>query len=325
MPAISGRDLGRNGTMVRGGFSSREWTGLFGHSHRLWLGMSKRLQHNVMFTRRGYVVVAESDRTASIGEESLATHRAMNVSSRPLTLDEFAEMVPLFDRTCVRHSYLFADGGMAPHHAVMKVCAPVSGRCRPALPDEVWRADGDRVSSTASATRIEPMRSCERLQRGRRGRRRARESRRRIEACAPNRSPCARPGAGLARSRSCPVGTRRNRRHRVEAFARCDFALRHSGDGLCASSGDHAAPRRPPDLRQWAGLLHASADFGPCSAGIGLRSLDGAGWAMAMGAPAAILSSDRPARSTAAWRRSCRSQTARQLIAGRDRGERLIA
>jgi sarcosine oxidase subunit beta len=45
---------GRNGTMVRAGFSSPEWTRFFGHSHRLWLGLSRRLGHNVMYTQRGY-------------------------------------------------------------------------------------------------------------------------------------------------------------------------------------------------------------------------------------------------------------------------------
>src|SRR5712692_4843308 len=34
---------GRNGTLVRPGFSSPEWTHFFGHSHRLWLGLSQRL------------------------------------------------------------------------------------------------------------------------------------------------------------------------------------------------------------------------------------------------------------------------------------------
>src|SRR5260221_4993415 len=60
---------GRNGTLVRPGFSSPEWTRLFGHSHQLWLGLSPRLGHNVMMSRRGYVVLAESERTASICEQ----------------------------------------------------------------------------------------------------------------------------------------------------------------------------------------------------------------------------------------------------------------
>src|SRR5260221_14577080 len=73
---------GRNGTLVRPGFSSPEWTRLFGHSHQLWLGLSPRLGHNVMMSRRGYVVLAESERTASIceqvrrGDRGKGPHRA---------------------------------------------------------------------------------------------------------------------------------------------------------------------------------------------------------------------------------------------------------
>src|SRR5262249_58802565 len=46
---------GRNGTLVRPGFSSPEWTGLFSHSQRLWRGLSPRIGHNVMYSQRGYI------------------------------------------------------------------------------------------------------------------------------------------------------------------------------------------------------------------------------------------------------------------------------
>ena len=75
---------GRNGTMVRAGFSSPEWTRFFGHSHRLWLGLSRRLGHNVMYTQRGYAILAESDRTAAVIEESLRVQRDCGIASRPL-------------------------------------------------------------------------------------------------------------------------------------------------------------------------------------------------------------------------------------------------
>ena len=73
---------GRNGTMVRAGFSSPEWTRFFGHSHRLWLGLSRRLGHNVMYTQRGYAILAESDRTAAVIEESLCACSATAASPR---------------------------------------------------------------------------------------------------------------------------------------------------------------------------------------------------------------------------------------------------
>ena len=111
---------GRNGTMVRAGFSSPEWTRFFGHSHRLWLGLSRRLGHNVMYTQRGYAILAESDRTAAVIEESLRVQRDCGIASRPLSPSELAQRLPAVDRRQVRSAMIFDDGGTAPHHAFMK-------------------------------------------------------------------------------------------------------------------------------------------------------------------------------------------------------------
>jgi sarcosine oxidase subunit beta len=111
---------GRNGTMVRAGFSSPEWTRFFGHSHRLWLGLSRRLGHNVMYTQRGYAILAESDRTAAVIEESLQVQRDCGIASRPLSSVELAQRMPAVDRRQVKSAMIFDDGGTAPHHAFMK-------------------------------------------------------------------------------------------------------------------------------------------------------------------------------------------------------------
>ncbi len=298
---------GRNGTMVRGGFSSREWTGLFGHSHRLWLGLSKRLGHNVMFTRRGYVVVAESDRTASIGEESLATHRAMDVASQPLTPDQFARLVPLFDRSRVKHSYLFADGGMAPHHAVMKglraACIERGVDLRYRTKVTGIERSGDRVSGLrigdtrieADATVIAAGGFSSELAatagvelEGRAWR---------IEACAtePMR-PALGPALALL-DRTVYV----HQSGRGEIVGGCEVtgdwqgATLRSDIPVLAAYARHLVETMPRlaslrILRQWAGILHASADFGPL---LGphpdCRDLwISAGWSYGiMGAPAA--------------------------------------
>lgn len=111
---------GRNGTLVRGGFSSPEWTRFFGYSVEEWKKLSRRLGHNVMYTRRGYAIVAESERTENIVEISLATHRECGVRSRRLGRAEVASVLPLIDRRRIRAVLYQPDGGMAPHHAAMK-------------------------------------------------------------------------------------------------------------------------------------------------------------------------------------------------------------
>jgi len=111
---------GRNGTLVRPGFSSVEWTRFFGHSHRLWLGLSRRLGHNVMFSRRGYAVLAESERTAAICEQMLVVNGECGIAARPMTRDELGRQLPPLVQTGIKSAVFFDAGGTAPHHAAMK-------------------------------------------------------------------------------------------------------------------------------------------------------------------------------------------------------------
>ncbi len=111
---------GRNGTLVRGGFSSHEWTRFFEHSVQEWKRLSKRLRHNVMYTRRGYVIVAESARTQAIIETASATHKACGVRSTRLGAGQVASVLPAADPRRIRAAIYLADGGTAPHHAAMK-------------------------------------------------------------------------------------------------------------------------------------------------------------------------------------------------------------
>jgi sarcosine oxidase subunit beta len=111
---------GRNGTLVRPGFSSPEWTELFSHSQRLWSGLSRRLGHNVMYSRRGYVILGESDRTAAICERVLRVSRGNSIAAHALDGAELRERLPLLDHRQVKAALIFDDGGVVPHHAAMK-------------------------------------------------------------------------------------------------------------------------------------------------------------------------------------------------------------
>jgi sarcosine oxidase, subunit beta len=142
---------GRNGTLVRPGFSSPEWTRLFGHSHRLWLGLSRRLGHNVMVSRRGYVVLAESERTVAICEQVLRTGPENNVDVRRLEADEFRRRLPSLAYQRIKSAIIFDDGGTAPHHAVMKAlyaaCRERGVTLRYQTPVTGIERQGDRISA----------------------------------------------------------------------------------------------------------------------------------------------------------------------------------
>lgn len=111
---------GRNGTLVRPAFSSPEWTGLFSHSLRLWRGLSRRLGHNVMYSQRGYITLGESDRTAAICEQVVQVSRDCGVPTHAMGPEELAGRLPTLDRNRVKAAVMFDEGGVVPHHAAMK-------------------------------------------------------------------------------------------------------------------------------------------------------------------------------------------------------------
>lgn len=111
---------GRNGTLVRDGFSSMEWTQFFHHSVNEWKRLSKRLGHNVMYTRRGYVLVSESENSQSVFDIAEHTHRDCDVKSERLSRARMKEVLPAADQGRIVDMIHLADGGTAPHHAAMK-------------------------------------------------------------------------------------------------------------------------------------------------------------------------------------------------------------
>ena len=116
---FQGGASGRNGTLIRGGFMSDAWTALFSLANRRWLELSKRLRHNVMFSRRGYLLLAERPETAANFDLALATHARHGVASRRTSRRELGEIAPTLNAARIEDAIYFEDGGTAPHHAAM--------------------------------------------------------------------------------------------------------------------------------------------------------------------------------------------------------------
>lgn len=117
---FQGGASGRNGTLIRGGFGTPEWTRLFHFSNQEWARLSRKLGHNAMFSRRGYTMIGETDRTASMLEQAAATHRLCGVRSYPLDRARLARELPAIATNQVKAALHLPDGGVAPHHASMK-------------------------------------------------------------------------------------------------------------------------------------------------------------------------------------------------------------
>jgi sarcosine oxidase subunit beta len=111
---------GRNGTLIRAGFLTPEWTKFFHFSYQQWKGLSKRLGHNVMFSPRSYTIIAEKESTAAMFERALPVHREVGVRSAILSDGRLKQHLPAIDSQRVIAALQLLDGGVAPHHAVMK-------------------------------------------------------------------------------------------------------------------------------------------------------------------------------------------------------------
>jgi sarcosine oxidase subunit beta len=116
---FQGGASGRNGTLIRGGFMSDAWTALFSLANRRWLELSKRLRHNVMFSRRGYLLLAQRPETAANFDLALATHARHGVASRRVSRRQLGEIAPALDAARIEDAIYFEEGGTAPHHAAM--------------------------------------------------------------------------------------------------------------------------------------------------------------------------------------------------------------
>ncbi|MFX0543334.1 NAD(P)/FAD-dependent oxidoreductase [Roseovarius sp. S4756] len=116
---------GRNGTLVRSGFSSPEWIGLFHHSVEQWKGLSARLGRNVMYTRRGYSVIGESEKTRAMLDTAHKNQKAAGVNSELLSQKRLQQVLPAIKHRNVTGAIHLKDGGTAPHHAVMKAALDV--------------------------------------------------------------------------------------------------------------------------------------------------------------------------------------------------------
>jgi sarcosine oxidase subunit beta len=116
---FQGGSSGRNGTLIRGGFMSEAWTSLFALANRRWIELSRRLRRNVMFSRRGYLLIAEQQRTAARFDAAIDLHRRLGVRSRRVNLPQLATIAPAINQNTIRDAIYLPDGGVAPHQAAM--------------------------------------------------------------------------------------------------------------------------------------------------------------------------------------------------------------
>ena len=118
---LGGGNTGRNTTIVRSNYLWDESAAIYEHAIKLWEGLSRTLNYNVMFSQRGLLHLAHSVHDMQeIGRRGYAIY-LNGIDSEFLTPAQVKQMVPFINLNCrypVLGALLQKRGGTARHDAV---------------------------------------------------------------------------------------------------------------------------------------------------------------------------------------------------------------
>ncbi len=118
---LGGGNTGRNTTIVRSNYLWDESAGIYEHAMKLWEGLSRTLNYNVMFSQRGLLHLAHNVHDMQeIGRRGHAIF-LNGIDSEFLTPTQVKQMVPFINLNCrypVMGALLQKRGGTARHDAV---------------------------------------------------------------------------------------------------------------------------------------------------------------------------------------------------------------
>ena len=118
---IGGGNTGRNTTVIRSNYLLDESSALYEHAMRLWEGLTRALNFNLMFSQRGLVFLAHTEHEMhEIRRRGNAIH-LNGIDSEFLTREQVREKVPFINLDChlpVLGGLYQARAGTARHDAV---------------------------------------------------------------------------------------------------------------------------------------------------------------------------------------------------------------
>ncbi|WP_136685403.1 sarcosine oxidase subunit beta family protein [Falsirhodobacter xinxiangensis] len=120
---LGGGNTGRNTTIIRSNYLYDESARLFDHSVDLWENLSQELNYNVMYSRRGCLMLAHTVHDVQSFKRHIHSNRLNGVDNRWLTTEECKEFVPCLNtsrdaRYPVMGGALQERAGTARHDAV---------------------------------------------------------------------------------------------------------------------------------------------------------------------------------------------------------------
>ena len=120
---IGGGNTGRNTTIIRSNYLFDESAALYDHALKLWEGLSRALNYNVMFSPRGVMVLAHTHHDVLVAKRHVHANRANGVDNEWLSPEQARAFCPPLNigggmRYPVLGAALQRRGGTARHDAV---------------------------------------------------------------------------------------------------------------------------------------------------------------------------------------------------------------
>jgi sarcosine oxidase, subunit beta len=120
---LGGGNTGRNTTIIRSNYLCDASAAIYDHAVKLWEGLSRELNYNVMFSQRGVLHLAHTVHDLHEVKRRLHANRLNGVDSEFLTPEQIKAIEPLLDtsrnaRYPIMGASLQRRGGTARHDAV---------------------------------------------------------------------------------------------------------------------------------------------------------------------------------------------------------------
>src|SRR5207249_3605862 len=115
---------GRNTTIIRSNYRTPEGAAFYGESVKLYEGLGRDLDFNLLFSQQGHLTLAHSDRALITMTERAEVNQLLGIDSRLIYLDEIARLCPELDLSQdvtwpIMGALYHPPGGIIRHDAVV--------------------------------------------------------------------------------------------------------------------------------------------------------------------------------------------------------------
>ncbi|SFT86082.1 sarcosine oxidase subunit beta family protein [Paraburkholderia aspalathi] len=120
---LGGGNTGRNTTAIRSNYFYPESTNFFEHSLRLYEGLSRELNYNVMLSQRGALTLAHSPHQMDMLERWSNSIQLQGIDAQMMDIDQVKDFMPLLDTSAgarfpILGGFVQRRAGVARHDAV---------------------------------------------------------------------------------------------------------------------------------------------------------------------------------------------------------------